>query len=90
MIVTVEMGRVYRVGRRRFLTERAALAHLARLRLASMRECSCEAAEYTDDGFCYFSGYTCPIHDDRIRQRYARLLRRAWKRGWRPEEARTV
>lgn len=85
-MISKEPGTIYRVGRRRFLTERAAFKHMARLRLASMRECACEAAEYDDNGLCYFSGYTCPIHDARIRQRYTRLLRRAWKRGWRPEE----
>lgn len=48
------------------------------------------AAEYGDYGECYLPGYTCPIHDERVVMRYARLLRRAWKRGWRPEEARAT
>jgi hypothetical protein len=82
--ISVEQSQVYRVGRRRFLTERAAFTHMARVRMEAMRECACEAGEYGDFGECYFSGYTCPIHDERVRARYARLLRRAWKRGWRP------
>jgi hypothetical protein len=86
MNITIETGRVYRVGHRRFLTERAAFTHMARMRLAAMRECACEEAEYGDYGACYFRGYTCPIHDVRVQQRYMRLLRRAWKRGWRPAE----
>jgi hypothetical protein len=83
-MLTVETAEVYRVGTRRFLTERAAFTHMARIRSAAMRECSCEQAECGDFGECYLAGYTCPIHDERVRARYARMLRRAWKRGWRP------
>jgi hypothetical protein len=82
--LVVENSKAFRVGRRRFLTERAAFTHMARVRSAAMRECSCESAEYGDHGECYLPGYTCPIHDEQVRARYARLLRRAWKRGWRP------
>lgn len=80
-----ETATVYRVGSRRFLTERVAFTHMARVRMAAMRECSCESAEYGDYGECYLLGYTCSLHDDRVRARYARLLRRAWKCGWRPD-----
>jgi hypothetical protein len=83
-MISKETATIYRVGRRRFLTERAAFTHMARLRLASKRECACEDAEYGPFGTCYSPAYTCPVHDERVRQRYTRLLRRAWKRGWRP------
>jgi hypothetical protein len=86
-MMSVEQTKCFRVGRRRFLTKRAALDYLARTRMAAMRACACEVAEY-DGGYCTSPGYTCPVHDERIRRRYARLLRQAWKRGWRPEQER--
>lgn len=80
---------VYQVGRRRFLTERAAFAHMVRLRLAVMRPCACETAEY-DGPYCTSRGFTCPIHDEQVRKRYARLLRSAWKRGMAKERDPTL
>jgi hypothetical protein len=82
-VIVVETAKIYRVGNRRFLTERAAFTHMARVRIAAARPCECEVAEY-DGPYLTSPGYTCGQHSEQLRARYARLLRRAWKRGWRP------
>lgn len=82
-----ENASVYRVGRRRFLTERAAFTHMARLRIEERRPCECEPPDRDDFGRTAYDGFTCARHNPTIVQRYGRLLRRAWRRGWRPEAA---
>lgn len=82
--IAARAAQVFHVGRRRFLTERAAFAHLARLRIGERRPCDCETADYDDFGRITYLGFTCARHRAELVARYARLLRRAWRRGWRP------
>lgn len=81
--VEVAQAQIFRVGRRRFLTERAAFTHMARLRIAAMRPCECDPPDRDDFGRTTYEGYTCQRHNVELVVRYGRLLRRAWKRGWR-------
>jgi hypothetical protein len=83
-VITVETAKIYHVGNRRFLTERAAFRHMARLRVEEKRPCECETSERDDLGRTIYEGFTCARHHPITIQRYARFLRRAWKRGWRP------
>lgn len=60
MMVTVEMAKVWRAGRRRFFTRRGAYMYLARQRIK--RACECLPGQYGDFGRCEIEPEYCRFH----------------------------
>lgn len=79
-MVTVETAKVYRGGRRRYFTRRA--AERAHVRTLLVKRCECETAETDDCGRVTCPGYQCRFHDGteygtRVVDRYRRMFMRA-------------
>ena len=66
-MVTVETARVFRAGRRRFFSKRAAIRHCAKPKFSEKYPCECDRA----------TGYTCWAHREEglaVMARYQRAL----------------
>jgi hypothetical protein len=74
VMVTAELARVYIVGRRRYITKRAAIHRMAFERVYAKHRCECEPPSAD----MVYPGYECGIHEyaGKLIARYERYLRR--------------
>lgn len=81
--ICVETAKVYRAGRRRFFSKRAALRAYALQRLFERSPCECEKPTWQDN----YPGYNCGQHERfaaiaaRFARRYGRVILREGRHG---------
>jgi len=73
-VITSETATVFRAGRRRYFTKKAALRAYASARFRQKHPCECESPDYSS-GYPGYDCESCKVRD-KVMTRYLRVLKR--------------